>query len=85
MILPMHKVLILIAWRSSAEFVMRLLSKSKGGCEQSGTWFKVLALWFMTGGDGETAEGMSEVRRGLRGGIDVATMLGKLLCSKLVE
>ncbi len=34
MILPMHKARILIACKSSAEYVMRLLSRSEGGCER---------------------------------------------------
>jgi hypothetical protein len=33
MILPMHKARILTACKSSAEYVMRLLSRSEGGCE----------------------------------------------------
>lgn len=36
-----------------------------------GLSFKVLALRFMTGGDGETAEKMSEVRYVLRNVVDI--------------
>ncbi len=34
MILPMHKAPILIVCKSSAEYVMRLLSRSKSGCDR---------------------------------------------------
>lgn len=64
MILPMHKALILIACKSSVEYVMRLPSRSKGGCER---WINHRNLVqrpsprFMTRGERETAEKMSEV------------------------
>ncbi len=65
MILPMHKAPILIACRSSVEYVMRLLSRSEGGCER---WInhrnliQRLPLEVHDQRERRTGGGMSEVR-----------------------